>query len=361
MTIKIYLCHAMDEITHRQIGDNEKAHSGELKGIKATIINPFSAENSSNKDPDFIVENDYSRIASCDLVIVDLSREGYEHVGCYFEIYHAYNLKKPVIAIIGNKSLEKRVFLQYHCDFICRNIEEAIFYYNRVINVNGSRSQIVETCKYYESISSSYDNLSDMSNNMNSDDYAKFTSENAFLRDKAKEYSSGNVLQVGVGTGKWTKTLCESANHVFGLDQSPSMVDLAEAKLKDFLNVKIENVDFLKFNSDNKFDCVFLFFIFGLLPPLYQDLFIKKAATFLKKRGLLFIAESKSPRDFKSIGLGRRKLQQREFSSGDPCTIYKEHFTGNILSNKLSCFGLENVEHDSCSKYFAWAVSKRVE
>jgi ubiquinone/menaquinone biosynthesis C-methylase UbiE len=66
-----------------------------------------------------------------------------------------------------------------------------------------------------------------------------------------------DVLEIGCGTGRFSRRLAERAERVLALDLSPQMVRLARERSKHYPNIEFVNADAETYQlGENRFDCV---------------------------------------------------------------------------------------------------------
>jgi len=93
------------------------------------------------------------------------------------------------------------------------------------------------------------------------------------------------VLDVGCGSGRYTKVLVKSNAKVWGIDISKRMVEIAKRDVKE-AQISIGNIYKTKF-KDNFFDVIFS----GLaIEYLDREKFFKEANRILKKNGILLFS-----------------------------------------------------------------------
>jgi nucleoside 2-deoxyribosyltransferase/diadenosine tetraphosphate (Ap4A) HIT family hydrolase len=68
-----------------------------------------------------------------DILIADLSRIEWQYVGCLMEIVYAHKLGIPVIAIVGDSSIQNRRWLKKHVSHFAPSVESATNYINQNI------------------------------------------------------------------------------------------------------------------------------------------------------------------------------------------------------------------------------------
>lgn len=96
-----------------------------------------------------------------------------------------------------------------------------------------------------------------------------------------------NALEVGCGTGEFTRILAERARRVVAVDLSPQMIRLARQQSIDYPNIEYVEGDVLRLSlPDESYDCIVSLATLHHL-PLEQGVLKMKAA--LKQGGVLII------------------------------------------------------------------------
>jgi len=107
------------------------------------------------------------------------------------------------------------------------------------------------------------------------------------------------ALEIGCGSGAFSRLLAERSRHVLGLDLAPEMVRIAQERSKNCPNVEYQIVDVLQWDSPcEKYDCIASIATFHHLP---LELMLQKAKDALRPGGVLLILDlfkSEWPRDF---------------------------------------------------------------
>jgi ubiquinone/menaquinone biosynthesis C-methylase UbiE len=106
-----------------------------------------------------------------------------------------------------------------------------------------------------------------------------------------------NALDVGCGTGAFSRLLATRSDRVLGLDLSPGMIDVARQRSRKHSNVSFEVADVLKMDfPSQEFDCIASINTLHHLPTEEVLLMIRKA---LRVNGKLIIHDL-----FQSEGVG---------------------------------------------------------
>ena len=356
--LSVYFARAMDARAADEVLQDDEKYCQLLTGINAKLINPFGGHlKDSISDAESVAVSDLVQLKKSDILLADLSVLNYQYVGCLFEIVHASLNNTPVILAVGKNDLHTRAFFQAYCEFIAREPREAVEYIGRVHTEQGLQSQMTEMMAYYDEVAPGYDRIS-----AGVDDQARtsdFSRERNELRLLLYRYVQGSACELGVGTGDWTKTICERATNVLGIDVGKNMLAQARARLTNFSNITLLHRNVLRdLVEPGDHDCVILYFFLSLLPPRLQDELFLRLLDLLKPGGLLIVADTKKILDQPSIGLGKRQLQTR-ILNGRTFTLYKEHFVGDTLNRLLQRNGYEIIETSEDSTWFSWAVARR--
>ena len=107
------------------------------------------------------------------------------------------------------------------------------------------------------------------------------------IREKLNEENNlGNLIELGCGTGYFTKTLADKSEHIISTDISEEMLSIAREKLKG-LDFQVMDCQNLKFD-DSTFDTVFMGLVLLFTQP---EKALKESRRILRPGGLLIIAD----------------------------------------------------------------------
>ncbi|SDZ40251.1 Methyltransferase domain-containing protein [Proteiniborus ethanoligenes] len=86
-------------------------------------------------------------------------------------------------------------------------------------------------------------------------DYSKWMD---FIKDILIAYNvkSQEVLEIGCGTGNFTRLLCEAGYKVTAFDLSEDMLSIAYDKLNSYRNIQLLNQDMTDFNINKSFEAI---------------------------------------------------------------------------------------------------------
>lgn len=128
---------------------------------------------------------------------------------------------------------------------------------------------------------------------------------------KRYSYKPLNLLDIGCGTGEYSKLLTSNNLCVTGLDKSSYMIKKAKKKFKNNKNLKFIKGDLLKYKSTVKFDIISaLFHILSYQIKNSQiDKFFQNSSYMLNKKGIIIfdfwfkpgVMNLKQPNKFRKI------------------------------------------------------------
>jgi demethylmenaquinone methyltransferase/2-methoxy-6-polyprenyl-1,4-benzoquinol methylase len=113
----------------------------------------------------------------------------------------------------------------------------------------------------------------------------------------------GRVLELAAGTGRWTRVLLETAEHVTAVDAAPEALALARARLtRDAGRVRLVEADLFGWRPPGHFDAVFFAYWLSHVPPGRFEAFWRMVGDALAPGGRVFLVDSTGPRP---AGAGR--------------------------------------------------------
>lgn len=353
--LSIYFVRAIDALDFNDIKANDEKYMKMVSTIGGFIINQYKEKiYTPLEDGIYVAQYDLELLKKSDIVLADLSLLNYQYVGSIFEIVHAANNDIPVILVEGERDLHNRYFIQAYCDFISKTGEEALEYIRRVYTKKGIKEQLEEMYAYYDEIADNY-NIDYIGTDIHKK--SKYQQERETIRMIIKEHIKGKTIQIGIGKGKWTNTICETSDSVVGIDQSERMIIDARKNLSSFNNISFLCGDIFKTKIENRtFDCVVVYFLLSILPPPLQYRLLNIARQLLKPGGFLIIADTRKNRDYSAVGFGRRQLQQRKIGNR-VFTLYKENFYSDSLRKLVEKEGFKVIDSNSKVTWFSWVVS----
>lgn len=127
---KVFLSHRFDFLDAEQVDATAKAFTTLLAGIDVKVVSmsteileernrPLDKEAVRN-----IVEADLRELEKADILLLDVSLEGWNYIGVTCEMVYAFKWGKPIIAYVGNTKNGERMWLRYHANEVCRSLDE---------------------------------------------------------------------------------------------------------------------------------------------------------------------------------------------------------------------------------------------
>lgn len=144
----------------------------------------------------------------------------------------------------------------------------------------------------FNTVSKDYDKMNDIISFKQHDIWRNRTNKEIFIHDEYK------VLDLCCGTGDWTIQLADRNNdaHIFGLDFSENMLEVAEKKIKKYDNITLIQGDAMNLPYENDtFDVITIGFGLRNLPD-YQKA-IEEVYRVLKPGGQFVILETSNPKN----------------------------------------------------------------
>ncbi|MEW5868264.1 MAG: class I SAM-dependent methyltransferase [Chloroflexota bacterium] len=97
------------------------------------------------------------------------------------------------------------------------------------------------------------------------------------------------ALEIGCGTGVFSRCLSRRAGHILALDLSPEMIRIAEERSLQYTNIDYQVADVLKWDfPEGYFDCIVSIATLHHLPLEYV---LQKMKTALKTNGVLILLD----------------------------------------------------------------------
>lgn len=105
--------------------------------------------------------------------------------------------------------------------------------------------------------------------------------------NKASNNIYGEVLEVGAGTGNFSKLISKQCNNLDIIEVKKKSVEFLKKKLSKLKNIKIYKKDLFSLNKKKKYDSIVMF---DVLEHIKEDeRVIKKLTSILKKNGKLVV------------------------------------------------------------------------
>jgi 2-polyprenyl-3-methyl-5-hydroxy-6-metoxy-1,4-benzoquinol methylase len=186
--------------------------------------------------------------------------------------------------------------------------------------------------------------------NFKKEDYAKgskfdYLSEIFIINEQRIDFikklrSSGNILDIGCGSGLFLQTASGSGFDVYGIDVSNKALSFAREEFG--LNVGNRSIEELSAEG-KKFDIITLWHVLEhFLNPVEE---LKKVKNLLNKDGVCFIEVP----NFNSI---KFKLSRRKWKGGNHPLYHRTFFTRRTLEDTLKKTGFDYIERLKISYTF---------
>ena len=154
------------------------------------------------------------------------------------------------------------------------------------------------------------------------------TAQQLIIEKLSRESDLGELIELGCGTGLYTKVLAANASHVMATDLCDEMLAVARAQLKDLQNVTVAKADCEKTDfPDGKFGSAFMANLIHIIENPSTTL--QEAYRILKDGGLLLIVDftGYGMKSFEKMKMGIRCLRRG----------YRplRHFRGNLSPDEV--------------------------
>ncbi|RYG71656.1 class I SAM-dependent methyltransferase [Lentibacillus lipolyticus] len=139
--------------------------------------------------------------------------------------------------------------------------------------------------------------------------YAAVFEKYETVLDEVVKYSSGNILEFGVGTGNLTKKLIESGFWVTGIEPSAAMRKKASGKLP---SLSILEGDFIHFpNPSVPVHTIVSSFAFHHLTDIEKEHAVKQYTTILQPMGRIVFADTVFENDQHKLNMINKAKEQK--------------------------------------------------
>jgi len=362
-TTKVYYARAMDDLETAEILRDDASVSRALRNIGLDLVNPYERCRKVNTSRHIAAEQievaNTGMLRQSDVLLANLSRPDYTYIGVIFEIVDAVCNDIPVVAYVGDSPLKDRFYFHQYCHFICTSLDEAIAYLRRCHSAEGLGLQIQDVKEYYDRVAgiSHYRTPKQRDEERHGKGYDR---ERQRLEEKLRNYCRHKtVLELGCGTGEWTRHIAEVAKVVGCVESSAQMIRRAEEALTGcVLKPDVIQGDFLDESlSLDRHDVIVCYFLLSILPPPLQKLLLRRIRDWMTTEGIVLCAEAIQVSSTPSIGFGRRRIQRREVE-GEAFMMYKEYFTPRQMAELLEGNGFQVVHLPEDSRWFAFCAAR---
>jgi SAM-dependent methyltransferase len=154
--------------------------------------------------------------------------------------------------------------------------------------------------------------------------------------------SDGSVLEIGCGSGLWTRRLAPHASRYVALDSSPAMLELNRDHTR-IATVEYVLADTFEWSSDDRFDLVFLGFFVSHVPPELFQSWWQRIGSWLRPHGLVYLVDDATgphrPYSGDTVHGSPAYAHRRRLSGEREYTIVKLFYSPEELADLLSQSG----------------------
>jgi len=151
----------------------------------------------------------------------------------------------------------------------------------------------------------------------------------------------GSVLEIGCGSGLWTRRLAPRATRYLALDSSPRMLDLNRERY-GAAHVEYVLANAFEWATTERFDLLFLGFFVSHIPPELWTEWWGRVAEWLASDGIAFIVDDAAGPDRPYSGDvvedGPPHAHRRRLEGGREYTIVKVFYSADELTKRLADF-----------------------
>jgi SAM-dependent methyltransferase len=152
---------------------------------------------------------------------------------------------------------------------------------------------LAEQIRYYDDRAAEYEDLwfRRGAHDLGEDFNERWFRETAIVESAVDDIEpQGSVLEIGCGSGLWTRRLAPKASRYVALDSSPRMLDLNRERY-GAAHMEYVHADAFEWRTRDRFDLVFLGFFVSHVPPELWESWWQRLATWLNPNGFAFIVD----------------------------------------------------------------------
>jgi demethylmenaquinone methyltransferase/2-methoxy-6-polyprenyl-1,4-benzoquinol methylase len=170
----------------------------------------------------------------------------------------------------------------------------------------------------------------------------------------------GDVLELAVGTGIWTKHLAASAERCTVLDSSEKTLETLKPRLALFgSRVQYIHADIFRWVPRTRYDVVFFGYWLSHVPPKFFDRFWDLVRSALKENGRVFFVDSltvNSPLVHYGSVDPATSVQVRKMQDGRELRVYKVFYEPDRLRSSLQDLGWDATVRTT-AKHFLYGMA----
>lgn len=159
------------------------------------------------------------------------------------------------------------------------------------------------------------------------------------------EFGSGNIIDIGCGTGYWLQRYYKNCKQFTFLDVAPQMLKKCNEKVELYGLSKCAQFirqDFLKWEvkSLHTYDCAVSGFLLGHFMSKQEAAFFEKLREILKPTGKILIIDN-TWSEWRAIDEHKEDIEKRTLTDGRVFSIYKKYFEKNEITQILEKNGFK--------------------
>lgn len=112
-----FLSHRIDFLTYEEATATAELYRSLLSNLPIKIISmsdKLQRERELGISDEQLVQDALASLTPCDFVILDCSIHNWCYIGSICEMVYAYQMKKPIVAYVGNTDNGLRPWLRFH-------------------------------------------------------------------------------------------------------------------------------------------------------------------------------------------------------------------------------------------------------
>jgi SAM-dependent methyltransferase len=235
------------------------------------------------------------------------------------------------------------------------------------IDGNGERQLLDDQIAYYRARAAEYDAWWFRTGRFDrgTDNNAAWRAEVGVVETAVAEMLAktrpSTVLELACGTGLFTRHLAPRVAAVTAVDASPEVIAINRSRVA-LPNVRYVQADLFAFESDTRYDCVFMSFWLSHVPHARFDAFWSMVRRALAPGGFAYVIDSahdptstaaNHPTPDRHAGIVTRKLDDgREFR------IVKVFWEPAALADRLRALGFE-ADIGATARYFIYGSARK--
>jgi demethylmenaquinone methyltransferase/2-methoxy-6-polyprenyl-1,4-benzoquinol methylase len=167
----------------------------------------------------------------------------------------------------------------------------------------------------------------------------------------------GDVLELGAGTGNWTRHLVRYADRVTAVDAVPEVLELNRAKLGTAVDYVLADV--FAWEPPRAFDVCFLGFWLSHVPSRRFEAFWQLVGRALKPDGRVFLVDNANLGDPRHMVSASGEVVRRSLSDGREFDIVKRFWAPEALKRELATLGWQLSAGATVNGNFVFASGRR--